>query len=159
MNSKTVFLLCIALLLVAGCSTKEMQKSSSETKIENKAINAAASMQGKALFEAKCTSCHMTRMPTDEEFKTLLAPAIMGVMRHVKEIYPDKKEAVDFMVDYVLNPSKEKAICMPQKIERFGLMPSQKESVTKEELKVISEYLYDNYPPKNFRGMGKGNRF
>ena len=53
----------------------------------------------------------------------VLAPALMGVMRHIKMDYPDKNEAVKFMVDYILEPSKEKAICMPKKIERFGLMP------------------------------------
>ncbi len=117
-----------------------------------------ANDNAKTLFKAKCTSCHMTTKPTQEQFKTLLAPAIMGVMRHVKMEYLNKKEAVDFIVDYTLNPTKEKAICMDEKIEKFGLMPSQKESVTKKELTIIAEYIYDNYPPANFRGMGRGNR-
>ena len=38
------------------------------------------------------------------------------------------------MVDYIENPTKEKAICMDERIEKFGLMPSQKGMVTKEEL-------------------------
>jgi hypothetical protein len=80
----------------------------------------------------------------------------MGVMRHVKMRYPDKMSAVTFMVDYVLNPAREKSICKPQKIERFGLMPSQKGIVTEKELKKISEWMYDNYPPANFRGRGMG---
>jgi len=43
-------------------------------------------------------------------------------------------------------------------LEAFGLMPLQKEIVTKEELTLISKYIYDTYLPANFRGMGKGNR-
>ena len=106
------------------------------------------------LFDTKCAVCHSKTRPADPS--KVSAPALMGVMRHVKMRYPDKASAVTFMVDYVLNPSKEKSICKPQKIERFGLMPSQKGVVTKEELTKISEWMYDNYPPANFRGRGMG---
>lgn len=117
-----------------------------------------ATENAKALFENKCTSCHMTTMPTDAEFKTLVAPAIMGVMRHVKMQFKNKEEAVAFIVDYVLKPRLDKAVCMPKKIKRFGLMPSQKGNVSKKELKTIANYIYDTYPPANFRGKGQGNR-
>ncbi len=110
----------------------------------------------KALFSQKCESCHMTTKPTQEQMKTIIAPAIMGVMRHVKKEFSTQKDAVKFIVDYVLTPSKEKAICMPKKLEKFGLMPSQKDNITKEELQQVAEYLYANFPPKNFRGMGRG---
>ena len=40
----------------------------------------------------------------------VVAPALMGVMRHIKMEYPDKEAAVKFMVDYILEPTKEKAI-------------------------------------------------
>jgi hypothetical protein len=106
------------------------------------------------LFDAKCAVCHSKTKPTD--MNKVVAPAIMGVMRHIKMTYPKKEDAVKFMVDYVLEPSRDKAICMPQKIERFGLMPSQKGNITKEELTQISHWLYDNYPPEGFRGMGHG---
>ncbi len=108
------------------------------------------------LFDTKCAMCHTKTRPTDKD--KVLAPALMGVMRHIKMEYPDKDEAVKFMVDYVLEPSKEKAICMPKKIERFGLMPSQKGNVTEVELEKITSWMFDNYPPADFRGMGQGNR-
>jgi len=66
--------------------------------------------------------------------------------------YNTKEDAVKFIADYVLHPSKEKALCKPQKIKRFGLMPSQKGNVTKEELEKIAGWLYDNFPPKWFKG-------
>jgi len=108
------------------------------------------------LFDTKCASCHSKTRPTNMD--KVLAPALMGVMRHVKMTYPNKDEAVKFMVDYILEPTKEKAICMPQKIERFGLMPSQKGNVTEAELEKITAWMFDNFPPANFRGMGQGNR-
>jgi len=106
------------------------------------------------LFDVKCGMCHLKTQPTD--MKSLVAPPLMGVMRHVKMTYPNKAEALAFMRDYVLNPTKEKAVCMPQKIQRFGLMPSQKGNVTPQELEKITEWMYDNFPPAGFKGHGRG---
>jgi cytochrome c len=110
--------------------------------------------EAEVLFDAKCSMCHSKTRPTD--MSKVVAPALMGVMRHVKMTYPNKDEAVKFMVDYILEPSKDKAICMPNKIERFGLMPSQKGNVSKDELQKITSWMYNNFPPANFRGMGRG---
>ena len=115
-----------------------------------------ANETAEGLFDTKCAMCHSKTRPTD--MSKVLAPALMGVMRHIKMEYPDKDEAVKFMVDYILEPSKEKAICMPQKIERFGLMPSQKGNVTEAQLEKITSWMFDNFPPADFRGMGQGNR-
>jgi len=112
---------------------------------------------GASLFEAKCAACHKTSHPKD--MSTLVAPPVMGVMRHVKMRYDTKEKAIQFIREYALNPQKSKAVCMPQKIKRFGLMPSQKGNVNKEELETIASWMYDNFPPKGFqgRGMGKGH--
>ncbi len=105
------------------------------------------------LFKTKCVSCHLTFKPSI--LSTLVAPPIMGVMRHVKMSYPNKDKAIAFMKDYILNPSQDKSICKPQKIKRFGLMPSQKGLVTEKELDIILPWIYDNFPPKGFKGMGR----
>ena len=110
--------------------------------------------KGKALFEQKCVACHTLSRPTD--MSKVTAPALNGVMRHLKMTYNEKSKAVAFIKDYVINPSESKAICMPQKIKRFGLMPSQKGAVTPEELEVIATWMFDNYPEKGFVGMGHG---
>ncbi len=99
--------------------------------------------EGKILFENKCTACHTAARPsTPEAMNSLIAPPMQGVMLHVNMAFDyDKKAAIAFIKDYTLNPSKEKALCMPLKIDRFGLMPSQKGSVTTEELDKIANYL------------------
>ena len=117
-------------------------------------LNAA---DGKTLFEQKCAICHIDHKPTPEERDKMVAPPAMGVMFHIKEKYPDKAEATAFMSDYVLHPSKEKALC--PSVRRFGLMPSQEGAVTKEELQAITSYMFDTFPPKGFKhpqGMGMG---
>ena len=107
--------------------------------------------EAQKLFDSKCGSCHIKTRPTDRS--KMVAPPIMGVLRHVKMTYPTKEKAVSFIKDYVFNPSKDKAVCMPQRIAKFGLMPSQKGLVTKAEVEKIASWLYDNFPPKGFRGM------
>lgn len=112
---------------------------------------ANASSEGETLFKAKCSACHSTTPPTD--MNKVIAPALMGVMHHIKMEYPNKSEAVAFIKDFVINPTKKKAICMPSKLERFGLMPSQKGLVSEKELEVIAVWMFDNFPPKDFKGM------
>jgi len=104
----------------------------------------------KELFKSKCSICHQTMRPSD--ISTLIAPPIMGVMKHVKMEYSNKDDAIAFMVDYILSPSREKAVCLPHSIERFGVMPSQKANVTQEELTKIANYLYDNFPKRGLKG-------
>ncbi len=109
--------------------------------------------KGKELFLAKCNKCHKTAPPKSKaERKAMLAPPIMGVMFHVndgvKADNPKEKreKVIEFIVDYALNPSKDKSFCEAHAIERFGVMPSQKNNVTKEELKEIASYLYESFP-------------
>ncbi len=114
-----------------------------------------ASDRGEDLFNVKCSACHIKTRPSDPS--QLIAPPLMGIMKHTKMQYNTKKEAVDFIVNYALNPQRDKAVCMPHTIKRFGLMPSQKGNVSEDELRHIASWMYDNYPPSNFNGMGNNN--
>jgi len=112
-----------------------------------------AETSGETLFEAKCASCHVKTRPSD--ISTLVAPPIMGVARHVKMTYKTKEEAVRFIREYALDPQESKAVCMPDKLKRFGLMPSQKGQVTKEELNTIAAWIHDNFGNQG-QGHGRG---
>jgi cytochrome c len=153
MKNRKLIIFSLSILAITGCAN-----SSSEnfTKTDTTRSISTSSSNAEALFNAKCKICHSTTQPTD--ISKVVAPMVFGVMRHVKMKYPNRDEAVKFMVDYALNPSKDKAVCMPQKIARFGLMPSQKGNVTKEELQKITSWMFDNFPPANFRGHGRGMR-
>lgn len=109
------------------------------------AETAMAQEKGSTLFEEKCAACHLKQRPSLEAMNTMIAPPIMGVMSHVKDAKATKSEAVGFIADYIFEPTPAKALCMKQSIERFGLMPSQKGNLTKEEAATIAGYLYDNY--------------
>lgn len=101
-----------------------------------------ATSTAEKLFDTKCASCHVKTIPTD--FSTLVAPPVMGVVRHVKMNYDNRDEAIDFITSFTLNPQQSKTVCMSKTIQRFGLMPSQKGNVTKDELEKIAAWMYDN---------------
>lgn len=114
----------------------------------------AAEKSGEELFKANCTACHATVHPKDESKQ--VAPPIMGAVRHVKNRFATKDDAVKFIVDYAQNPTKEKAACDAESIKKFGVMPSLKGAVSLEDLKKIAEYVYDTYPNGQGKGKGKG---
>jgi len=151
-----VLLIVLAVGLVSYTSKSENAIYTNENNIEDS--------EGEALFKAKCTACHITSKP--EDMSTLIAPPIMGVMMHVKNGIKGKDDlekranSIAFIVDYVQNPSAEKSLLEPHAIERFKVMPSLKENITAEELKIIANYLYDNYPPQgmNHKNIQKGNK-
>lgn len=106
---------------------------------------------GESLFDDKCMACHMKEKPTPQTRGTMVAPPAMGVMFHVKQAFgTDKEAALAFVKEYVMEPSAEKAKCLPRSIQRFGVMPSMKGTLSEEELALIAEYLYENYPPQGF---------
>ena len=109
-----------------------------------------ASNSAQNLFDNKCSMCHIKTMPQDKS--KLVAPPVMGLMHHLKMKYPNKQDAVAFIVDYVQNPTRAKALCKPQKIQHFGLMPSQKGNITPQELQKVASWMFDTYPPSNFKG-------
>jgi cytochrome c len=115
-------------------------------------------LDGKMLLEQKCASCHNLNLPpvisSDE-----LAPPMMAIAFHVYSFVKPSDEsqretkAIEFVVDYVAEPSLKKSFCDKESLNRYGLMPSQKENVTKEETKAIGEYIFKNYTQENLTKM------
>ena len=111
---------------------------------------ANATPTGEALIKSKCTMCHLPTTPTPEQIQTLKAPPFDSVLFHAKDALGKESEVKKHIVEFTLNPNISKSVCESNKVSQFGLMPSQKGAVTKEELKKIADYLYENYPKKKF---------
>ena len=121
----------------------------------------AAEMDGKQLFTNKCAVCHNLSQPADES--KVVAPPARGVMFHMAEAFGSKEKIKAHIKDFVLEPSKEKAIC--KSVKRFGVMPSQKGVVNKKELSVIADWMVEHLNmnkgehekmEKEHHGKGKG---
>ncbi|WP_456450622.1 c-type cytochrome [Hydrogenimonas sp.] len=109
------------------------------------AATALLAQDAAQLLEQKCGSCHIVSNPTIENVKHMKAPPMWGVARNLIRHFKDEKAFVDFVVDYALNPSENKIVLDRAAKERFGLMPSMKGVVTKEELEAIAKYMYNHY--------------
>jgi len=110
---------------------------------------------GAELLEKKCASCHMLKAPEFHELPTLKAPAMDAVVFHVNLAMDNTKEKKEFIAEYVFNPDASKSVCESNKVAQFGVMPSQKGKVSKEELELITTELLATYPHKNFVAMIK----
>ena len=137
-------LLFITLFIFTGCNDNKPSKN----------------YDPKLLLTQKCASCHDTNMPpilSDHE----IAPPMMAVAFHVKNFVTPSDEsqrvakAIEFVVDYVENPSLEKSFCDKESLKRYGLMPSQKENLSKDETKAIASYMFKHFTQENLSKITK----
>ncbi|MEA1892307.1 MAG: c-type cytochrome [Campylobacterota bacterium] len=130
--------LILAVLLLSACGTEKT----------------VPNLNGEKLLEQKCASCHDLHMPpiiSDDE----LAPPMMAIGFHMPNFMEPKDEsqrvpmAIEFVVDFIRNPLLENSKCDKESIQRYGLMPSQKERVTKDEARAIAQYMFRHYTQEN----------
>ena len=118
---------------------------------------AAPSVDAAESFRDKCLLCHTDRAVTPAQRAKLLGPPVDEVLLHVKEKYPIKEDAVNFMADYILHPTVEKALC--PSIDKFGLMPSMRSRVEPAEARALASMLFDRYPQPEFLNRHSQPRF
>jgi cytochrome c len=125
------------LVLFAGCEQENKPK-----------------LDGKKLLEQKCSQCHNIKLPP-ETYEDEKAPPMMAVAFHIKDFIQTNNEseripkAIEFIKDYVINPSASKSFCDKKSLETYGVMPSQKGLVTQDELQAISQYMLKHFTVKN----------
>jgi cytochrome c len=111
-------------------------------------------LNGKKLLEQKCSICHNLDLPP-QTFEDEKAPPMMAVSFHIKDFIEATNDsekipkAIDFVKDYVINPSETKSFCDKKSLETYGVMPSQKGNVTQDELEAIARYMFSHYNVKN----------
>ncbi len=124
-------------------------------------ISTLFAMEGKEVYEKKCTSCHPGYIPMSklkENFQdynnTLLkltAPTLNQLSYRLKKSIGDPKgdneihrmEVAAFISEYVLYPDRQKSLCLDEVMQSFETMPSLKGKVSEEELEAVSTYIYD----------------
>ncbi|WP_297440996.1 c-type cytochrome [Sulfurimonas sp.] len=136
MMYKSLFL--ATLVVFSGCAQQEHHSN----------------LDGKKLLEQKCSQCHNTDLPP-KTFADEKAPPMMAVAFHIKDFIHASSEsdkipkAIEFVKDYVVNPSASKSFCDKQSLKEYGVMPSQKGKVTQDELQAIAEYMFSHYTLQN----------
>lgn len=110
---------------------------------------------GAELIKTKCASCHMLTTPKFTQIPTLKYPPMDSVVFHINLVMNSDKSKKAFIADYALNPHISKSVCESNKVKKYGVMPSMKGAVTKEELEKISSYMLKNFPSKEFSALIK----
>lgn len=102
------------------------------------------------LFENNCVSCHIMKRGWEIKNKNeMIAPTAFAIVDNIKPIFNDKEQYIEFVVDYLENPSKIKSRCKTNVTKQFGVMPkSVSEHLSKEEKKLIVSWMYDNLASK-----------
>ncbi len=116
-------------------------------------------VDGFQVYKKHCAACHLTKVPMEKMKKMealvkagkkppIKAPPFTEVSARIKYFYPDKKDFVNFVVDYITNPSKEKAKCLPPALKLLGVMPPIGKNLNEQEKKAVAEWLYNNFNSK-----------
>lgn len=97
--------------------------------------------EGRVLFEKKCLSCHLLSKP--EVKSAIKAPPLSVMVPRMREFIEENKSVETHINEFVLDPTERKAICPA--VDIFGLMPTMKGELTKEELAIIAKWMVDHF--------------
>jgi len=123
--------------------------------LNNKAILA----KGYQVYLQNCAACHRMRISKEEEMKfrkmaqsgvkpPIKAPPMNEISARLKVFFPKEQDFVNFVTDYITNPSREKGKCLPMAFKMFGVMPAIGASLTDDEKKAVALWLYHNFNDK-----------
>jgi hypothetical protein len=118
--------------------------------------------QGYFVYKTKCASCHVETISKAEFVKNISkmkAPPMLEVANQLKShiLVKDGDEDIHrqlvvlFIKNYIDNPNLDYSLCNPGAIERFGVMPSQKNKIGEEEKQAVAEWIYDRYDGVEFK--------
>lgn len=102
-----------------------------------------ASQNAEELANQKCGSCHLMGAITKEKLNNMKAPPYWAIAKKAKERYENNEERVKYIIDYTLSPDESKMLFPKETKEKFGVMPSQKDKVTEDEIRLIYEYILE----------------
>jgi nitrate reductase cytochrome c-type subunit len=92
---------------------------------------------GKKIMENKCYVCHNPTTAHEDR----IAPPMIAIKKHYISKNTSKEEFINSIQNWIKNPTQENAK-MYGAIKKFGVMPKQ--FFSEEDIKQISEYMYDN---------------
>ncbi|MEA2018340.1 MAG: c-type cytochrome [Campylobacterota bacterium] len=122
-------------------------------------LNAKGMNSPQKIFQKKCNMCHnLTKPKNKQEKMKMTAPPISIAMRSVI-IGVDAIEgpvsdselrelSIEFLTDYLKEPSQEKGYCEDMSYKKFGTMPSMKGFMTDKQIDTVVPWVIDNFSPK-----------
>jgi len=123
----------------------------------------AGFVEGKVVFENKCSSCHSGHIAPEQLKKNffemnntllhlraptvnMLAYSIIDSPLHIgdpSDIEMQQIEIEEFLKDYLNNPSRENSICDPNMLKHYDTKESMKDKLTDDEMRELSIYFME----------------
>ena len=131
-------LLNLGIILISGITLAFTlnQKTSKTTDNQTNYTTSLNSIDNsKQLFESKCNICHSLK----DSAAAMLAPPFVNIKSKYKAVYKTEDAFIKGMVDFSMNPTKEKAL-MRGSLNKFSVMP--KLGYSKTDLTAIAKYVY-----------------
>lgn len=112
--------------------------------------------KGYHIYQKICAACHLESVTPEEMAKIresvkagkkppFKAPPMSEVSARVKKFYPDEEAFVNFVKDYITNPSKKKGVCLPMAYKLFGVMPAIGKNMKEEDKEAVAIWLYRRF--------------
>ena len=122
----------IALLIVAVLLVDQHSPESAPQISKINQLTGNANTNPEEFYKKQCAFCH--------ESDGLIAPDMKEVKKIYLEKYAKKDDFIKAMLEFVKNPSKDKAL-YKKSLEDYTLMP--KMPFKEEDLKGVIEYIYN----------------
>lgn len=159
----------LLLILVLGMSSLFAATGAEVYKAKCQMCHAPKGMMDKAQMQtmrAKMQSASKAekmamreKMATKMKKSGMRAPAMPMVSARLKSQLKTRAEFIAFVKDYIQNPRKEKSLCMPMALKKFGKMPPIGKGMSKADRATVAAWLYDNYKDTGMcrmKGKAKG---
>ncbi len=112
--------------------------------------------KGYGIYQRTCSSCHVETVSPEKIAKIreivkaggkppFKAPPMSEVSARVKKFYPEEEKFVNFVKDYITNPSKDKGVCLPMAYKLFGVMPPIGKGMSEEDKEAVAVWLYRRF--------------
>ncbi len=138
---KVILSLGIISLITVGCQNRPSPPPEAEIK------------KGYLIYQNNCSMCHwetvspeqirdIRKMVKEGKKPPFKAPPMSEVSARVKKFYPSEREFVNFVKDYITNPSKDKGVCLPMAYKIFGVMPPIGKNMSEDSKEAVAKWLY-----------------
>lgn len=111
---------------------------------------------GYDIYKKHCASCHLVMLPIDngrtQAQQKMKAPTMRMVAMRLKMMIKIENEDEDvqrkvtksFIKEYIDDPDEDYVICLPEMLEKFGVMPPVK-GLTNEEKEAVAQWLWEQF--------------
>ena len=100
---------------------------------------------GESIYKKICSECHVMQMGWEIKDKsTLKAPPFPGVTRMVRRTYNNESQFIEFVSNYIKNPTRVRSRTKDAVIARFGLMPNIGAAMSQAERETVAKWMFNN---------------